>query len=98
LAASRSRQGDKLPVFLCRISSSRLSLNRSMAQPGAFRPLGLVLPDAFSVRDGSVSVFGLVWWICRHVTYLIMITQNLFVLLRYINLFVTYGLSQYNLP
>jgi hypothetical protein len=66
-----------------------------MALSAAFRPMGLVLLDVFSVRDGWVSVFGLVWWMCSHVAYLIMITLTLFVLLSYINLFVTYGLSHY---
>jgi hypothetical protein len=51
-----------------------LCLNRSMALSGAFRPLGLVLPDVFPVRDVGISVFGLRWWITGHVVYLFRIT------------------------
>jgi hypothetical protein len=71
-----------------------LCLNRSMALSGAFRPLELVLPGVFPVRDVGISVFGWAWWMRGHVVYLIMITLTLLYLLSYIILIVTYGLSQ----
>jgi hypothetical protein len=45
-----------------------------MALSGAFRPLGLVLPDIFPDQDVRISVFGLGWSLTSRIVYLFRIT------------------------